>query len=72
MVIRNAKQRMMGLSVGTWDDVVDPSRVIMSVIEDCQMFLDNDLLQPSSASKKRKNMAASVHMPSRSSKRTKR
>jgi hypothetical protein len=28
MVIRNAKQRMTGLSVGTWNDVVDPDRTI--------------------------------------------
>jgi hypothetical protein len=41
MVIHNAKQRMMGLLVGTWEDEVDPDRVIMKVVGDCQTFLEN-------------------------------
>ena len=47
MVIRNAKRRMMGLTVGTWEDKVDPDRVIMKVVGDCQTFLEYDALQAS-------------------------
>lgn len=54
MVIRNAKRRMMGLPVGNWDDEVDPDRVIKEVVGDCQTFLEDDTLQPSFVSKKRK------------------
>jgi hypothetical protein len=35
MVIRNAKRRMIRLLVGSWDDKVDPDRVIKEVVEDC-------------------------------------
>jgi hypothetical protein len=54
MVIRNAKRRMIGLPVGSWDDEVDPDRVIKEVVGDCQTFLEDDALQPSPLSKKRK------------------
>jgi hypothetical protein len=73
MVIRNAKRRMIGLPVGSWDDEVDPGRVIREVIGDCQTFLEDDALQPSPSSKKRKKVVEgfqkSVLEPSRSSKR---
>jgi hypothetical protein len=52
MVIRNAKRRMIGLPVGSWDDE-DPDRVIKEVVGDCQTFLEDDALQPSPLSKKR-------------------
>ena len=72
MVIRNAKRRMIGLPVGSWDDEVDPGRVIKEVVGDCQTFLEDDALQPS-PSKKRKRIAEglqnNVLEPSRSSKR---
>ena len=74
MVIRNAKQRMLGLSVGTWDDKVNPDRVIKSVVEDCQTFLDDHALQPNPLSKKRKIAEGLQKIslePSRSSKRLK-
>ncbi|KAE8441970.1 hypothetical protein EG329_004137 [Mollisiaceae sp. DMI_Dod_QoI] len=74
MVIRNAQRRMMGLPVGTWDDEVDPDRVIKEVIENCQMFLENGAFQPSRLSKKRKvveGLQSGVPEPSRSSKRLK-
>ncbi|KUJ16856.1 uncharacterized protein LY89DRAFT_733858 [Mollisia scopiformis] len=35
MVIRNAKRRMMGLSVGTWEDEINPDRVVKEVVGDC-------------------------------------
>jgi hypothetical protein len=73
MVIRNAKRRMIGLPVGSWDDEVDPDRVIKEVVGDCQTFLEDDALQPSPLSKKRKKIAEglqnNVLEPSRSSKR---
>jgi hypothetical protein len=73
MVIRNAKQRMIGLPVSSWDDEVDPDRVIKEVVGDCQTFLKDDALQPSPLSKKRKKIAEglqnNVIKPSRSSKR---
>jgi hypothetical protein len=73
MVIRNAKRRMIGLPVGSWDDEVDPDRVIKEVVGDCQTFLGDDALQPSPLSKKRKKIAEglqnNVLEPSRSSKR---
>ncbi|KAH6662961.1 hypothetical protein B0J14DRAFT_684879 [Halenospora varia] len=72
MTVRNAKRRMMGLSVGTWNDEVDPDRVTMDVIGDFQTFLENDTLQPSRLSKKRKiveGLQSSVPEPCRSSKR---
>jgi hypothetical protein len=53
MVIRNAKQRM----IGSWDDEVDPDQVIKEVVRDCQTFLKDDALQPSPLSKKRKKIA---------------
>ncbi|KIM93127.1 hypothetical protein OIDMADRAFT_138353 [Oidiodendron maius Zn] len=68
MVIRNAKQLMMGLPVGSWDDEVDPDRVIMEVVGDCQTLLEQHALQPHPISKKRKEMDE-VLVPSRSSKR---
>jgi hypothetical protein len=52
MVIRNAKRRMIGLPVGSWDDKVDPDRVIKEVVGDCQTFLEDDALQPSPLSKR--------------------
>jgi hypothetical protein len=73
MVIRNAKRRMIGLPVGSWDDEVDPGRVIKEVVADCQTFLEDDALQPSPLSKKRKRIVeglqSNVLEPSRSSKR---
>jgi hypothetical protein len=56
MVVRNAKRRMMGLPVGTWDDEVNPDRVITEVVGDCQTFLEDDALQLSPLSKKRKKI----------------
>lgn len=56
MVIRNAKQRMTGLPAGDWRDKVDPARVIIEVLGDCQTFLGNDVLQPISLFKKRKRV----------------
>jgi hypothetical protein len=35
MVICNAKQRMIRLPVRSWDDEVDPDRVIKEVVGDC-------------------------------------
>jgi hypothetical protein len=72
MVIRNAKRRMMGLPVGTWDNTVDPDRVIKEVVADCQTFLEDGALQPDG--KKRKiaeGFQKSLPEPSRSSKRLK-
>ena len=73
MVIRNAKRRMIGRPVGSWDDEVEPDRVMKEVLGDCQTFLEDDALQPSPLSKKRKRIAEglpnSVLKPSRSSKR---
>jgi hypothetical protein len=73
MVIRNAKRRMIGLPVGSWDDEVDLDRVMKDVLGDCQTFLEDDALQPSPLSKKRKRIAEglqnNVLEPSRSSKR---
>ncbi|KAG4438626.1 hypothetical protein IFR05_005870 [Cadophora sp. M221] len=60
MVIRNAKQRMNGLSVGAWNSKVDPNRVIKEVIGNCQIFLGSDALQPQPLSKKRKKMMKGV------------
>jgi len=54
MVIRNATQRMNGLSVGAWNNEVDPDRVIKEVIGNCEMFLGSDALQPQPPSKRRK------------------
>jgi hypothetical protein len=74
MVIRNAKRRMIGLPVGGWDDEVDPDRVAKEVIGDCQTFLENDALQPSPLSKKRKTVNRcqnNVLEPIRSSQRLK-
>ena len=75
MVIRNAKRRMMGLPVGNWDDEVDPDRVIKEVVGDCQTFLEEDALQASPLSKKRKKVVEGLRNnglePSRSSKRLK-
>ena len=72
MVIRNAKRRMNGLPVGNWRDEVDPDRVIMEVLGDCQTFLENDGLQPSS---KRKRVGEGLQndapQPTRVSKRLK-
>ncbi|KAG9240850.1 hypothetical protein BJ878DRAFT_523828, partial [Calycina marina] len=39
MEIRNAKWRMTGLLVGRWSDKVDPDRVTIEVLGDCQRFL---------------------------------
>ncbi|KAH8760754.1 hypothetical protein BGZ57DRAFT_770046 [Hyaloscypha finlandica] len=73
MAIRNAKRRMIGLPVGSWDDEVDPDRVTKEVVGDCQIFLEDDALQPSPLSKKRKRIVEGppndVLKPSRSSKR---
>jgi hypothetical protein len=73
MVICNAKRRMIGLPVGSWDDEVDPDRVMKEVVGDCHTFLEGDALQPSSLSKKRKRVVeglqSNVLEPSRGSKR---
>ena len=74
MVIRNAKRRMIGLSVGSWKDEVDPDRVIKEIVGGCQTFLEHDALQPSPLSKKRKiveSVESNVPEPSRGSKRHK-
>ena len=68
MVIRNAKQLMIGLPVGSWDDEVDPDRVIMEVVRGCQTLLEQHALQPHLISKKRKKMVEGLG-PSCSSKR---
>jgi hypothetical protein len=60
---------MLGLSVGTWSDKVDPDRVIKEVVGDCQTFLEDDALQPKAFTKKRKKIVGPE--PSRSSKRVK-
>ena len=54
MVVRNAKRRMMGLTVGTWDDEVNPDRVTKEVVGNYQTFLEASALRPSLLSKKRK------------------
>ncbi|PMD14331.1 hypothetical protein NA56DRAFT_711158 [Hyaloscypha hepaticicola] len=73
MVIRNAKRRVIGLPVGSWDDEVNLDRVMKEVVGDCQTFLEDDALQPSPLSKKRKRrvegLPNNVFKPSRSSKR---
>ena len=56
MVIRNAKRRMIGLLVGSRDDEVDPDRVMKELVAGCQTFLEDDTLQPSPLSKKRKRI----------------
>jgi hypothetical protein len=52
---------------------VDPDRVIKEVVRDCQTFLEDNALQPSPLSKKRKRIVEglqnNVLEPSRSSKR---
>jgi hypothetical protein len=64
---------MIGLPIGSWDDKVDPDWVIKDVVGDCQTFLEDDALQPSPLSKKRKRIVEdlqnNVLEPSRSSKR---
>jgi hypothetical protein len=35
MVIYNAKRRIIGLLVGSWNNEVDPDRVIKEVVGDC-------------------------------------
>ena len=60
MVIRNAKRRMIGPSVGSWDDEVDPDRVIKEVVWDCETFLEDNALQPGPFSKKRKKIAEAL------------
>lgn len=42
MVIRNAKRRMLGLSVGLPDDAVEPDRVAIGVIEDFQTMINKE------------------------------
>jgi hypothetical protein len=72
MVVRNAKRRMNGLSVGNWSDEVDPDRVIMEVLGDCQTLLDNDALQPSSKRKRvGEGLQNDAQQPTRVSKRLK-
>ena len=56
MVVYNAKRRIMGLLVGTWDDEVNLDRVITEVAGDCQTFLEDDALQLSPLSKKCKKI----------------
>ena len=75
MTIRNAKQRMVGLPVGSWSDAIDPDRIVMDVVRDCQMFLENDTLQLGSRFEKRKRVVEGLQNNgpslSRSSKRLK-
>ena len=75
MVIRNATRRMIGLSAGSWNDEVDPDRVIKEVVGHCQTFLEKDLLYPRTSSKKRKRTVKDVESnalkSTRSSKRLK-
>lgn len=33
MIVRNARRRMNGLDVGHWDDILDPERLRMEVVE---------------------------------------
>lgn len=56
VVIRISKWRMIGLPVGSWDDKVDPHREIKEAVGDCQTLLEDDALQPSLLSKKRKKI----------------
>jgi hypothetical protein len=63
---------MIGLPVSSWDGEVDPDRVMKAVVRDCQTFLEDDALQPSPLSKKRKRIAEGLPnnlKPGRSSKR---
>jgi hypothetical protein len=77
MVIRNAKRRIMGLSVGSCDSEVDPARVIKEVVGDYQTFLKCGALHPNPLCKKRKKIVEDLRSiipkpASRSSKRLKR
>jgi hypothetical protein len=56
---------MMGLKVGTWEDEVDPDRVIKEVVGDCQTFLEQDDYQLTSPSKKRKIMVGDIKSSSK-------
>ena len=61
---------MIELLVGSWDNKVDLDQVIKEVVGDCQMFLEDNALQLSPLSKKRKKIAeGNVLELSRSSKR---
>jgi hypothetical protein len=60
MVIRNAKRRVIRLPVGSWDDEMDPDLVMKEVVGDYQTFLEDDALQPSPLSKKRKTISESL------------
>lgn len=65
---------MTGLPVGGWSDEVDLDRVIVEVLGDCQTFLKNDILQPTSLLKKRKRVDEAQNEapgPTRVSKRLK-
>lgn len=65
IVICNAKRRMMGLKVGTWEDKVDPDRVIKEVVGDCQTFLEQDDHHLTSLSKKHKIMVGDAESSSK-------
>lgn len=63
---------MTGLPVGTWKDVVNPDRITKDVVRDCQMFLQNDTLQPSSKRKRvGEGLQNNAQQPTRVSKRLK-
>lgn len=75
MVIHNARQRMIRLPIGSWNDKVDPDQVIKEVVRDCQTFVENNILQLSLLSKKHKRIFKGLQNnapePTRSSKRHK-
>jgi hypothetical protein len=49
-----------GLPIGTWNDDMDPGGVIKEMIGDYQAFLEDDTIQPSPFSQKRKKRVESL------------
>jgi hypothetical protein len=45
MAVRNAALRMNGLSVGGWDDVVDPERSRTEIVEAFQASISDNAMQ---------------------------
>lgn len=56
---------MNGHPVGSWDGEMDPDRVIMEVVGDCQTFFEGDALQPSPLAKKEDRRAKSQFQTAR-------
>jgi hypothetical protein len=44
LAMRNIRRRMMGFSVGGWEDKVDPNRVRMDLVEDFEAFISDNAL----------------------------